>query len=193
MACPGPGINITISPYLEIWTRFLWLHWNKRSNFSAINNQNIQILNIFCFCLCALISGHRCRCPGQSNVSMDLVQIFHQAQPQNMYQEKIWEVKHRAWDKPAFISLPFPEGVFKTLLAACCPLLSPMPLYLPSSAHPPTLTFPTLGPGAAGRAAGGGDISAWLNSEHAPCWHWWSAGTFTPRNCCSDVTSAVRN
>ena len=56
----GSSINITISPYLEIWTRFLWLHWNKRSNFSAINNQNIQILNIFCFCLCALISGHRC-------------------------------------------------------------------------------------------------------------------------------------
>ena len=59
-------------------------------------------------------------------------------------------MRSEAWDKPAFISLPFPEGVFSTVLAACCPL-STMPLYLPSV--PPLTTFPTLGPEQLGRAA----------------------------------------
>ena len=76
-------------------------------------------------------------------------------------------MRSEAWDKPAFISLPFPGGVLNTVLAACCPLPT-MPLYLPSGYFPPPPTFPTLGPEQLGRA-GGGDISAGLNSEHAPC------------------------
>ena len=73
-------------------------------------------------------------------------------------------MRSEAWDKPAFISLPFPGGVLNTVLAACCPLPT-MPLYLPSA--PPPHNIPHSGAGAAG--AGGGDISAGLNSEHAPC------------------------
>ena len=59
-------------------------------------------------------------------------------------------MRSEAWDKPAFISLPFPEGVLNTVLAACCPLPT-MPLYLPSV--PPPLNIPHSGAGAAGRRA----------------------------------------
>ena len=77
-------------------------------------------------------------------------------------------MKHEAWvlgtSRPLYLLNFLNEEVFDTVLAACCPLPT-MPLYLPSV--PPT-TFPTLGPEQLGRA-GGGDISAGLNSEHAPC------------------------